>query len=100
MRDQLEEALAALSVDPKSAYCILLRNSAGTAFKGLYQFRIVDGEEGEGSPGVSLVRVAGAGPSLLAGVRFKTVLKFDTAGKRFLPIFEGALTSADAVAMK
>jgi hypothetical protein len=100
VKDQLEEALAALSSDPKSAFCILLRNGSGTAFKGLYQFRLGDDHVEAASAAVQLVRVAGVGPAMLTGHRFKTVLKFDTAGKRFVPIFEGALTSADAVAMK
>lgn len=99
VREQLEEALGVLEARGGGTFVILLRSRAGTAFKGLYQLAPAEADAGAGA-GLCLVRVAGGGPAVLQPGDARAVLKFDTAGKRFVALPTRAIDSADAIALR
>lgn len=88
--------MAVLDAHRGCTLVILLRSKAGTAFKGLYKLAPREDEPGA----LVLTRVAGAGPIVLQPADAKAVLKFDTAGKRFMRLPLRAIDSADAVALR
>jgi hypothetical protein len=97
VRDQLDEAIGVLRARRGGTFIILLRNRAGTAFKGLYQLAPTDDAS---ATKLCLVRIAGGGPAVLQPADARAVMKFDTAGKRFTPLPTRAIDSADAIALR